>query len=484
MAPTLLIAVLLCHGQADAWLFGGGEAAKEEKSCGKDGGECVLKSEVEVANNGDYESRLTIGLEEDLDKTLMAACKELGIENAHEECAPRSGARLVDSRGSRVLDITTLLRGKAAEPVYVVPRWLHFVWPTVKVGHVVEPSNVKKIKGTKPMTLKTLSLRPRVFEISNFMSIEEARGLIDINKPRLKRSTVGATASQDRTRTSSNTWDLTSVLSKRFKRRAFNMLGIDHDVALEDGLQVLNYQVDQYYKPHVDWLNSDTEDVEGNLKPKINNGTNRFATVFLYLNTVPKGGHTVFPRSYTHETFDGNKIMRDGPANAPPGYISDRDAAWACNTSSSALRSDPVEGNAVLFYSQLPDSELDVESLHGGCPPVKGEKWAVNLWVWNRPRIGMMKPVYNKGTKAQTNVPPGQISFEFFNKLDKDVDVFWLNPNGVNSKMATIKSNSVVGMNSFDSHEFGVTEIGKTEPIIWKHVVRTANKGTVVNIQL
>eukprot|EP00954_Amorphochlora_amoebiformis_P001075 83136-Amorphochlora_amoeboformis.AAC.1 len=31
MAPTLLIAVLLCHGQADAWLFGGGEAAKEEK---------------------------------------------------------------------------------------------------------------------------------------------------------------------------------------------------------------------------------------------------------------------------------------------------------------------------------------------------------------------------------------------------------------------------------------------------------------------
>jgi hypothetical protein len=25
------------------------------------------------------------------------------------------------------------------------------------------------------------------------------------------------------------------------------------------------------------------------------------------------------------------------------------------------------------------------QSLHGGCPPVKGVKWAANSWLWNVP---------------------------------------------------------------------------------------------------
>ena len=61
-------------------------------------------------------------------------------------------------------------------------------------------------------------------------------------------------------------------------------------------------------------------------------------------------------------------------------------------------------GDAILFYSQRPDGELDVNSLHGACPVLKGElhkimscdaffiirfalwkgmKWGANLWVWN-----------------------------------------------------------------------------------------------------
>ena len=46
-----------------------------------------------------------------------------------------------------------------------------------------------------------------------------------------------------------------------------------------------------------------------------------------------------------------------------------------------------MRGNAVLFYSMVPDGRLDERSLHGGCKP-KGEgieKWGANQWIWNHP---------------------------------------------------------------------------------------------------
>merc|ERR1712194_939616 len=43
----------------------------------------------------------------------------------------------------------------------------------------------------------------------------------------------------------------------------------------------------------------------------------------------------------------------------------------------------PRRGDAILFYSQRPDGQLDVNSLHGACPVLKEAKWGANLWVWN-----------------------------------------------------------------------------------------------------
>jgi hypothetical protein len=56
----------------------------------------------------------------------------------------------------------------------------------------------------------------------------------------------------------------------------------------------------------------------------------------------------------------------------------------------SRLAIQPNSARAVLFYSQLPNGEEDPASLHGGCPVLKGEKWAANLWVWNTPRDGFL----------------------------------------------------------------------------------------------
>lgn len=44
----------------------------------------------------------------------------------------------------------------------------------------------------------------------------------------------------------------------------------------------------------------------------------------------------------------------------------------------------PQRAHAVLFYSQHPDGTLDRMSKHGGCPVIKGTKWAANLWIWNK----------------------------------------------------------------------------------------------------
>lgn len=43
----------------------------------------------------------------------------------------------------------------------------------------------------------------------------------------------------------------------------------------------------------------------------------------------------------------------------------------------------PSKTRAVLFYSQYPNGTLDTYSFHGGCPVLKGTKFAANLWTWS-----------------------------------------------------------------------------------------------------
>jgi len=122
------------------------------------------------------------------------------------------------------------------------------------------------------------------------------------------------------------------------------------------------YPRGQWYKPHVDWFNA--ESFEGH-DPTVDNGTNRFATMFLYLSDVAHGGATVFPYSTTHEGYNGEELVHPGSENTP-GYINTEQARYCCNESSTALRSQPKQGNAVLFYSQGPDGALDAFSYVSG----------------------------------------------------------------------------------------------------------------------
>ena len=41
----------------------------------------------------------------------------------------------------------------------------------------------------------------------------------------------------------------------------------------------------------------------------------------------------------------------------------------------------PSKGDALLFFSLLPNATTDPLSLHGSCPVIQGEKWSATKWI-------------------------------------------------------------------------------------------------------
>jgi hypothetical protein len=296
----------------------------------------------------------------EIDDVISKYCCQL-MKMEQNKCEPNSGARLISDTGVRMLSFNDVEDGQR---VYCVPQGVHFVWPLKRTGFTFYPKNVVGPIPDKPIRMKQLSENPRVFSVDNFVSPDEVDAILKANMDKMKPSEVGFGGWQDDTRTSSTSWDDDTEAARQIRKRTFQILGMDEDPASADTLQVLRYTPDGYkgkgewYKPHVDWFGPDSYDGHD---PLINNGSNRFATMFLYLSDVEQGGATVFPLSTTHEGYNGEKLVHDGTIDTP-GYINTLDARYCCNETSTALRSKPIRGNAVLFYSQGPDGALDAYS--------------------------------------------------------------------------------------------------------------------------
>ena len=83
----------------------------------------------------------------------------------------------------------------------------------------------------------------------------------------------------------------------------------------------------------------------------------------------------------------------------------------------------PKRGDALLFYSQSPTGQLDPMSYHGGCPVIQGEKWASNVWIWNRKR-----PVFDSADKKQ--VDGNDLKLIFLNTKTYTIEVYWKSYDG------------------------------------------------------
>jgi prolyl 4-hydroxylase len=214
-----------------------------------------------------------------------------------------------------------------------------------------------------------LSVAPRVFEIENFLSDVEVEHILTLAQGiDLKLSVTGDALPGEkqvkedsrRTRTSFNSWvkrEQSPIIDAVY-RRAADLMKIDEALlrvrdedefpdalskkSIAEQLQLVHYDVKQEYTAHHDFGYAS---IENNIQDA------RFATLLLYLNKVEKGGETIFPRWRNAETFKELKVIPD------------------------------TIGKAVLFYSQLPDGNLDDFSQHAANPILKGEKWLINLWV-------------------------------------------------------------------------------------------------------
>jgi len=104
-------------------------------------------------------------------------------------------------------------------------------------------------------------------------------------------------------------------------------------------LHVVHYKEGQEYEPHYDFsdANRDKDDWS------VTKLGNRIVTIIMYLKSPESGGDTVFPIS--------------------------------------RLKVSPKKGDAVMFTNLHQNSFADHLTMHGGCPPTKGEKWIATKWI-------------------------------------------------------------------------------------------------------
>jgi hypothetical protein len=122
----------------------------------------------------------------------------------------------------------------------------------------------------------------------------------------------------------------------------------------------------------------------------------------------------------------------------------------------------PFSGRAVLFYSQHPNGKQDYMSKHGGCPVLKGDKWAANLWVWNTPRQNFPGAPMREGTGIAKSVDPLQIKAVFRNSgkdasmanadLYYDEAMYW----------GKLSPDRPLSSNTYEGHRWNVKVDGKT----------------------
>jgi len=301
----------------------------------------------------------------------------------HDNTHPHAGdweaavVSIVTREGSEIEFVNDLPENRK---VFVLCGTESYFFPTDVVGEVFK---VQLPHSTREVDVKVLSNTPQLLQVDNFLSPEECDQIINSAKPGMKRSTVevldegGKTKEHvDRTSTTSWLYDKDCPFVKTLHERVEDLVKVPKSYA--ETLQVLHYAPGQLYKVHHDYI------TVYNDQPRYAEGHNRMITVFFYLTTVEEGGETIFPYgSMPPEEHD--KVRNWGSCD---------DAV------EPALRVPARKGNAIIFYHTTPKGQHensflvhDKTSLHGGCAPVKGDKWAANFWIRNGPfRLGDYRP--------------------------------------------------------------------------------------------
>lgn len=198
------------------------------------------------------------------------------------------------------------------------------------------------------MRVERLHDDPELLLLHDFVTVEEARGIIALADERFKRSPTvcddpDGCVITERTSSSADVPPDSITDAIRMRGKLFANLPV------AEALQVVRYEPGQEYKPHLDAFDSSDG---GNHAKAQYEGRQREATLLIYLSGPEVGGETIFPKLN--------------------------------------LRVAPTPGTAIFWRNVRPDGSIDERTLHGGAPVHRGVKYAANLWL----RGPVRDPVY------------------------------------------------------------------------------------------
>ena len=192
---------------------------------------------------------------------------------------------------------------------------------------------------------------PTIKYFKNVFTPEECSKIIKHARSKLERSSVdyGDVLQYGEERTSSQYWMKTNELPFLEKVSLFVSEITGLPLENQEDWQVLRYKPGQQYKYHYDAASPFADGYEGVIKKNKQRGWgDRLYTFFIYLNNVKSGGEAHFP-------------------------ILD-------------VKIKPMHGKAVLWNNlNKKQTSFHPMSIHGGLPVKEGEKWAINLWIRERP---------------------------------------------------------------------------------------------------
>jgi len=134
---------------------------------------------------------------------------------------------------------------------------------------------------------------------------------------------------------------------------------------LKEALQVVRYVRGEFYGLHRDNSELQKGTEERTWRPR------RTATILVYLNTVCLGGETFFPlaRAVLGTKASPSAWVKYGIEEKPFDHP-------------SGVAIHPRQGQALLFWSTLPDGGDDLTAIHSAEPVWMGQKWIATRWCF------------------------------------------------------------------------------------------------------
>ncbi|XP_065202590.1 prolyl 4-hydroxylase subunit alpha-1-like [Planococcus citri] len=210
-----------------------------------------------------------------------------------------------------------------------------------------------------PLKEEELNDYPKIIRYYDAIYESEINTLKTIATDKLMTSTVYGNDGQKRVTGFIYRISQTAFIDNRLPELSllFERIQDMSDLSLENSewWQVVNYSPGGFYRVHSDYLPTHGD--------YVNTSGNRIATLLFYLNDVPLGGETVFPKL--------------------------------------KLAISPVKGSVLTWHNVLPDGSENSLTYHSACPVIIGEKWIFTQWIRAKGQKSL-RNVYGKYVSNRT----------------------------------------------------------------------------------